>query len=68
VSGEKPHALTNSISVRFNDRQHDALRAHCNAMDVPVGTWLRVIACNQIPPEHWKPVKPPPGQLTLEDA
>ena len=56
------------ITVRLSERQWLAVRRHCEVLGAPVGNWARIILTQEIPPEHWKPVKPPEGQLTIEEA
>lgn len=56
-----------SFTFRVDERQHDAIRLHCETLGVPVAQWLRILATQAVPPEHWKPMKPPPGQMSFED-
>jgi len=56
------------ITVRLSQRQADAIAHHCATIGAPVSTWARIILTQEVPPEHWKPIAPPEGQLTIEGA
>ncbi len=58
----------NQITVRLSERQYLALKHHCHTIGAPVSTWARIILTQEVPPEHWKPIAPPEGQLTIEGA
>jgi len=53
------------ITVRLSERQAEAIASHCATIGAPVSTWARIILTREIPPEHWKPLAPPEGQLTI---
>jgi hypothetical protein len=54
------------VSVRLTERQHNALRAYCEYVDLPVGVYGRQLLTQGIPAEFWEREKPPPGQLEME--
>lgn len=56
------------LTVSLTQRQYQALVAYAESQGVKPAPYVRLLVTDDVPLSFYRPLAPPPGQLTLADA
>lgn len=56
------------VTVNLTQRQYDALAAYAAQQGLKPATYVRILVTDDVPRELYRPLEPPPGQLSLTDG